>query len=145
MKKGQVSVEYLFILTMALAIIIPGSVLFYNYSKDSNEQLVASQINRIGKNIISSAEQMYTIGKDSWVTIEVNFPESTRDAYIVDDSELVITYQTTRGLTEAVFFTDITIKGAYPNTNISSQFHHGHMNIKIESKGDHVLIGERAS
>jgi len=144
MKKGQVSVEYLFILTMALAIIIPGSVLFYNYSKESNEQLVASQINRIGKNIISSAEQMYTIGKDSWVTIEVNFPESTRDAYIVDDSELVITYQTTRGLTEAVFFTDITIKGVYSG-NLSQQFHHGHMNIKIESEGGQVLIGERAS
>lgn len=142
MRKAQVSIEYLFILSLALAIIIPGSALFYNYSKDSNEKIVASQINRIGNNIIANAEQMYTIGKDSWVTLEVNFPESTLNAYVVDNSELVITYQTPRGVTEAVFFTDIPIQGLY-STNVSSEFHVGTMKVKIESEGDIVSIGER--
>lgn len=142
MRKAQVSIEYLFILSLALAIIIPGSALFYNYSKDSNERIVSSQINRIGNNIITNAEQMYTIGKDSWITLEVSFPESTIDAYIVDNSELVITYKTSRGITESVFFTDIPIEGTYSG-NVSSEFHDGNMKIKIESEGDSVLIGER--
>ncbi|MFC2134079.1 class III signal peptide-containing protein [Bacteroidota bacterium] len=143
-RKGQISVEYLLIIGMALAILVPGSILFYNYSKNSNEQLVASQINRIGKNIISNAEQMYTIGKNSWVTLDISFPESTTDAYIVDGSELVIKYQTTRGITESVFFTDITIEGLFSG-NISNPFHSGNMKIKIESLGDRVLIGESSS
>jgi len=142
MRKAQVSIEYLFILSLALAIIIPGSSLFYSYSKDSNEQIVASQINRIGNNILTNAEQMYAIGKDSWITLEVSFPESTLDAYVVDNSELVITYQTSRGVTESVFFTDIPIAGKYAG-NLSSQFHVGNMKVKIESVGNKVLIGER--
>jgi uncharacterized Fe-S center protein len=140
--KGQVAVEYLFILALALAIIVPGSMLFFNYSKGSNEKLVASQINRIGNNIINHAEEMYTIGKNSWVTIDVNFPDSTEEVYTTpDNSELIIKYNTPRGITEAVFFTDAPILGSYEGY-ISSEFHQGHMNLKIESKGDEVLIGE---
>ena len=139
--KGQISVEYLLIIGMALGILVPGSILFYNYSKNSNDQLVASQINRIGKNIIGNVEQMYIIGKNSWVSVDVSFPENTLGAYIVDNSELVITYQTSRGITEAVFFTDIKIVGTYSG-NITDEFHSGFMKIKIESLGDQVLIGE---
>lgn len=141
MRKGQISVEYLLIIGLAMAILVPGTMMFYNYSVDSNEKLVASQINRIGKNIMTNAEQMYTIGKDSWITIDVNFPETARSAYTVDNSELVITYSSGRGTTEAVFFSDIDIRGAYSN-DLSPTFHAGNMKIRIESKGNYVLIGE---
>jgi len=141
--KAQVSVEYLFIIGMALAIIVPGSILFYKYSQDSNEKLVASQINRIGKNIINEVERMKAIGKYSWTTLEVNFPESTRNVS-TNDYELIIFYQTDRGITESVFFSDVNISGEY-SRDISQDFHSGYMKIKIESKEGYVSIQERVS
>jgi uncharacterized protein (UPF0333 family) len=139
-KKAQISVEYLLIIGMAMAILIPGTIMFYNYSKDSNDQLVSNQINRIGKNIIHNSEDMYVIGKDSWTTIDVNMPESATGAYIIEN-ELIIMYSTRRGITESVFFSDVPIVGLYSG-NISESFHSGAMKIKIESKGDHIVIGE---
>jgi len=139
-KKGQIAVEYLFILALALAIIVPGSMLFFNYSRDSNEKLTASQINKIGDNIINQAEDIYSIGKNSWTTVETNFPETTINAYIIDN-EFIITYNTPHGVTEGVFFSNVPIQGAYGN-NISSEFHMGFTSIRIESKGGYVLISE---
>ncbi|MBU1200986.1 MAG: hypothetical protein KJ583_04200 [Nanoarchaeota archaeon] len=140
-KKGQIAVEYLFILALALAIIVPGSMLFFNYSKESNEKLTASQVNKIGNNIVNQAEDIYTIGKNSWTTIQTDFPTTATNAYVVDD-ELVITYNTPRGTTEGVFFSNVPIQGGYANGSISPDFHHGFMSIRIESKGDYVLISE---
>ncbi len=142
-KKAQIAVEYLFILALALAIIVPGSMLFFNYSKESNEQIIAGQINQIGQNIISQSEDIYAIGRNSWVTLEVVFPDSVKDAYIVEDSELIITYETSRGITEAVFFSDVPIQGNFGgNRDISANFHIGFMNVKVESLGSVIKIYE---
>lgn len=143
-QKAQISVEYMFILALALAIIVPGSMLFYRYSQESNDRLVAGQINQIGKNIINHAKEMETVGKNSWTSTEIVFPNSVLGAYIVGDSELVIPYMTTRGVTRAVFFSDSRIRGAY-NGNISQSFHQGYMKIKIESMGEYILIQESIS
>lgn len=140
-RKAQISVEYLLIMTMALAIIVPGSLLFYRYSEDSNEKLVAGQINQIGKKIVNNAEEMNTIGKNSWITLDISFPKSTRNVYVSGNSALVIVYQTSIGLTEAVFFSDVSLNGTYSG-NISQDFHSGFMKVKIESKGEYVSIQE---
>ena len=144
MRKGQISIEYLFILAMSLAIIIPGSMMFFRYSQESNEQLVASQINRIGTNVITTAEEIYTVGDGSWITLDVTIPQSAKDAYVEGD-DLVIEYRSSSGITEAVFFSDIDIQGPYADGAISPSFHTGTMQIRVESKGDYVLIQEYLS
>jgi uncharacterized protein (UPF0333 family) len=148
-KKAQVSVEYMFIIGLAMTILIPGSMIFFKYSQSSNEGLVATQINRIGKNLIDTADSIYTVGKNSWTTMDTNFPESIFEMYIIEDAqELVIKYNTARGPTEAVFFSDTPIQGEHPRTDdtniqdITPLFHPGMMHIKVESKGDVVIIGE---
>ncbi|MFH1590109.1 MAG: hypothetical protein ABIB43_06085 [archaeon] len=143
-RKAQISVEYLFILGLALAIIVPGSMMFYSYSQESNDRLVAGQINQIGKNIINQAKEVETIGKNSWTTLEVTFPNAVISAYVVGDYELIIPYETKSGITEAVFFSDAKIQGVY-NNNISQDFHTGFMKIRIESTGEYVLLQEKLS
>ncbi|MBU1767822.1 MAG: hypothetical protein KJ648_06960, partial [Candidatus Omnitrophica bacterium] len=107
-KKAQISTEYMFIIGLAMAILIPGSVIFYQYTQTSNEQSIAAQINQIGKTIINNAETIYVVGKNSWTTLQISFPETIVDAYILDsEDELVIEYATQRGVTQAVFFADI--------------------------------------
>lgn len=142
--KAQVSVEYLFIIGLALGIIIPGSMMLLYYSKESNERILTSQLNQIGTNLINNAEKMYITGKGSWITIELSFPEGTVNAVIMDNSELVITYLTPRGPSTAIFFSDINITGTFGG-NLSPEFHSGQFNLKIESKGSYVSIGEIVS
>jgi|FLOH01.1.fsa_nt_gi hypothetical protein len=141
-KKAQISVEYLFIIGLSLAIIIPGSMLFFNYTNESNEKLVSSQINSIGKNVVNSAGEVYTLGKGSFITLDMNLPESVVNIYTIGDYELVIEYRTGNGVTEAVFFSDVKIYGAYDG-EVSGDFHTGFMPLKIESMGGNVTIIER--
>ncbi|HEY9701459.1 MAG TPA: class III signal peptide-containing protein, partial [Allocoleopsis sp.] len=98
--KAQVSVEYLIIIGVSLAVLIPGTYFFYEYSKSSNEGAIRSQINQIGSSIISNAESVYGLGEGSLVTTEVRYPKNIRDVYILDDSELVIKYELSSGMNE---------------------------------------------
>ncbi|MFH1649070.1 MAG: hypothetical protein ABIA93_00800 [Candidatus Woesearchaeota archaeon] len=104
--RAQVSLEYLFIVGLALAIIIPGAYLFYSYSKSSNDDLTSSEIVRVGNEVLRVGEEAYVSGTNSWRTLKVTFPESVQNMIFIDDSnqEMVINYWTENGLTEAVFF-----------------------------------------
>ena len=73
-KNAQSALEYLMIIGLTFGIIIPTVYLFYSYSKESNIQIVDSQINSIGRNIINSAESIYYSGKNSKTILEFNMP-----------------------------------------------------------------------
>lgn len=153
MKRGQSAFEYIMVVGIAMLLIVPGALLFYNYSVKSGDELVRSRIEMAGNNILGSAEKVYYIGENSWETIEIDFPESVRWMYILNNSELVIEYDSHTGLSEAVFFSDINIT-TDPNycildrcyiTDVPSDPENAHPGlniIKITSMGGYVLINE---
>jgi hypothetical protein len=102
--RGQSSVEYLSVVAIALMVLIPGSYLFLNYSKSTSEQVSASQLNLAGSEIISEAEKMYVLGKNSWVTLELSLPGNFLDAGIHDGKEMYFRYGSGSGESYAVFF-----------------------------------------
>ena len=55
---GQSSLEYLLVVALTFAIIVPATYLFYNYSKEPNEQIIDSQITSIGRSIVDTAESI---------------------------------------------------------------------------------------
>ncbi|MFC1648963.1 hypothetical protein ACFL1B_05930 [Nanoarchaeota archaeon] len=140
--KGQVSVEYLMVVGIALMILVPGAVLFYNFSKGTSDQLASARINRAGVEILSTAEAMYAVGQNSWATVAIDFPETVKNIYILNDDELVVRYEGQSGMTDAVFFSDISIVAPYPGGNISSNFQPGLTKIKVASRGPDVEISE---
>lgn len=103
-KLGQGSFEYISIVAVALLLIIPSTVLFLNYSQSTGDQVLSSQFNFIGNTLLSKAEEMYVIGTYSWTTVDVNLPNSFTNATIYDNQDLVLTYQSRRGPSQAVFF-----------------------------------------
>jgi uncharacterized protein (UPF0333 family) len=137
-KRGQSSVEYIFIVAFALMIIIPGAFVFTQYSSDSQTGLRNAQIYRVGNDIVDSAALMYSVGENSWLTIDVTFHSDVRDVKVyngTNGNSLVITYQDT-SLSSAVFFTEI------PMTNSSGSdctngciipFNEGLNSIRVES------------
>ena len=147
-KTGQSSVEFIMIIAVAMAMLLPASYVFLTYTDASTGQVASEQINQIGNRIIDKSEEMYGLGHNSWTTMDIRLPERVEEAYIADNSELYITYQSDRGLSTAVFFStrfpiikknaDGTLENCYEpcNLNLSS----GYNEIRIRSQGENVSI-----
>lgn len=153
-KRGQVSLEYLVILGMALAVLIPATYLFYDYSQSTNERVVRGQIDVIGSKVITQAKAMYALGRNNRVTIDLTIPSPVINVTILDGMELVLTYRSRQGVQDAVYFSDVNITGAYmadgsPCTDHCSDSKwtanpivSGAISLRIESKGDYVVLNQ---
>jgi len=156
--KAQVSVEYLIIIGISFAILIPAGYFFYSYSKTSNDATVRSQIAQTGSSIITAAESIYGLGEGSLVTLNLRYPQNIRDVYILKgaggNTELIIKYELSSGMNEAVFFSKVALSGNYTypdraacsipcqNSSITpSNFtEQGNHKIRFESKTNYVFI-----
>lgn len=117
---GQVSMEYIFIVALTFAILIPSAYLFYNYSKESSQEITDAQITKLGRSIIDSSETIFYSGEGSRTVLELNIPESILDVLIIDGKELVFNITTTFGVSEIVFFSSVnlTTSGSNCNANV---------------------------
>jgi uncharacterized protein (UPF0333 family) len=111
--RAQVSIEYLVIIGLSFAILVPAGYFFYNYSQTSNEAAIRSQVTQIGTAMLTSAESVYGLADGSLVTLDVTYPRNIRDIYILDNRELVIKYELSSGMNEAVFYSKVDISGDY--------------------------------
>ena len=107
--KGQVSFEYVIIIALTFAIIIPTTYLFFNYSKDSSQEIVDAQLTKMGRGIIDSAETIFYSGEGSKTLLEINVPKGISAASIVDGRELVFNMTTDAGTSEIVFFSSVNL------------------------------------
>jgi hypothetical protein len=107
--KAQSSLEYMLIVALTFTIIIPATYLFYNYSKDSSQEITDAQITKLGRNLVDSAEKIYYSGLGSKTTIDFNIPDGVTSAVIIDGKELVFNITSTIGTTEIVFFSAVNV------------------------------------
>jgi hypothetical protein len=142
-KQGQGAFEYILVVAIAMILIVPGVILFYNYSLKSNDEVMRSQIDMIGNDIMDAAEKVYYIGEYSWQSVKVDVPDKVTNIYILGNSELVIDYHSIAGDSQAVFFSDnINISAGGNAGSISNSIHPGLNIIKVISMGSYVLINE---
>ena len=153
-KRGQVSLEYLVILGMALAVLIPATYLFYDYSQSTNERVVRGQIDVIGAKVITQAKAMYALGRNNRVTLDLTIPAPVTNITVLDGIELVMTYKSRQGVQDAVYFSDVNITGAYQMDNSPCPDYctdskwtvkpiaSGAISLRIESKGDYVVLNQ---
>ncbi|MGV8086576.1 MAG: hypothetical protein ACP5N1_03010 [Candidatus Woesearchaeota archaeon] len=154
--KAQISVEYMIIIAVSFTILLSGGYFFYGYSKNSNDMAIRAQINKIGETIITNAESIYGLSEGSLVTIDLRYPKNIRDIYILDNNEIVIRYELTNGMNEAVFFSKIRMSGnySYPSragcgspcgdssiTQLNNTEQGSHQ-LKFESKTNYVLLSQ---
>ncbi len=141
--KGQSSVEYLFVVAIALLLLVPGSIIFYRYSADSQKSIVSSQVYKSGSDLITTADLMYSIGADSWQTIELTFPSDVNSLEVYRDgsmSELVISYGFDNS--QAVFFTKTSLLNTTNNdctAGCSVPIHDGLNQIRVESYDNGII------
>lgn len=106
---SQSSLEYLLIVALTFAIILPTTYLFYNYSKESSQEITDAQITKIGRSVVDAAESIYYSGQGSKSVLELNIPDNVVSALIIDGRELVFNLSTESGVSEIVFFSAINL------------------------------------
>jgi hypothetical protein len=157
-KTAQISLEYLIIIGLSFAILIPAGDFFYDYSRSSNDETVRSQINDLGNRILVNAEAVYGLTGDSMITLDLTYPDKILDMYILNNGEVIIRYELQSGINEAVFFSRIPLSGPYNHTSGgppyplcesqpcynsrlgNSSVFGGKHNLRLESKTRYVLI-----
>jgi hypothetical protein len=142
-RRAQAGIEYLAIVGIALVVLASGMVIFLDYSKASNTQVISSQLDIIGKTIMTNAEAMYVLGNESWITIDFNFPSVVTETAISADREMYFTYTAVGGSSQVVFFSE-RFKISSGDTLCSGlcdlNFTPGMNRVRIKSNGNFVSI-----
>ncbi len=74
-KGGQVSIELVITVGFALLIIIPLTILLYEHTTKTHEEVNYNQANLIARKITDSANSIYYMGHPSATTLKVFMPE----------------------------------------------------------------------
>lgn len=133
------------VVALTFAIIIPTTYLFYNYSKESSQEITDAQITKIGRSIVDSAEVIFYSGEGSRTVLELNVPEGTISASVIDGRELIFNMSTSSGISEIVFFSsvNITTNGSNCMANVCTipeLQERGLQKVKIEAIGKNSVI-----
>lgn len=115
--KGQSSLEYLLIVGITFAIIVPTTYLFYNYSKESSQEITDLQVIQFGRTLVDTAESIFYSGQGSKTVLDMNVPEKITSAVIIDGRELVLNMSTPFGISEIVFFSSVNLTAPGQNCN----------------------------
>ena len=115
--KGQSSLEYLLVIALTFALIVPTTYLFYNYSKESSQEITDAQITKIGRSIVDTTALIFYSGQGSKTVLEFSIPDNIVSAEIIDGRELVFNMTTGFGVSEVVFFSPVNMTTTSSNCN----------------------------
>ncbi len=132
--KAQVSLEYSMVAFVIALIVIPIAYIAFSFSKSSGIEISRGQIDRMGNDIVNTAEKVYYQGYPSRITIEETMPDGVSSIRIDKDwslgqNELVFVADFNSKLSEAAFPSKVNIAGSFPPAAISP----GKKKIRIES------------
>lgn len=108
-RSSQSSLEYLVIVALTFAIIVPTAYLFFSYTRQSGEEITDAQIIQVGRNIVDAAETIYYSGQGSKTVIDLNIPDNSKSAVIIDGKELVFNMSSNNGISEIVFLSKVNL------------------------------------
>ena len=150
-RSGQASMEYLMIAAFIGILIVPATFIYYHYATESSDQIDKVQLDRIGRNIVSTAERFYYHGYPSTIVIQETMPANVLNMSIEhssgndnilntpDDSYLlVVTARNLQGGNSTFgFSTKVKINGTFGERAISA----GKKNIRFSvAPGDKPFV-----
>ncbi|PIN86400.1 hypothetical protein COV19_04940 [Candidatus Woesearchaeota archaeon CG10_big_fil_rev_8_21_14_0_10_44_13] len=76
---AQASVEYLMVVGLVFAIMVPAVYIFYSYSSEVSEGVTESKLVKIGDDLTSAAEEVFYLGEPSKRTVKFDMPAGVID------------------------------------------------------------------
>jgi len=145
-KRAQSSVEFLAVTGIGILIIVGVAGVYLSYTKSNQDKVALQQVTNIGESVMQQVSTVYSLGKNSWVTLNVDMPDSVLAVYTVENNALVFDVGTIYGTVSQPVFSSITIIGV--NTSGQKSFintgnvtiHSGKTALRITSQGNNVTI-----
>ena len=113
--KSQVAVEYLIIVSVALAIIVPiitySNTLFIGYKDDISLTLAKNLVEKIGE----SADWVYSQGYPAKVSLKINVPERIVGIYLINKT-ILLKIKTSSGISDISYTGIAPLNGSLPSS-----------------------------
>jgi uncharacterized protein (UPF0333 family) len=137
MKKGQASIELLFVIGFAMLLIIPSLAMFGRFVQETTYTATSSQVHKIGNQMLTTATQTYHNNDGAIIVLELNFPEGIQ-AMEIDTTEnaIIFTMNVAGETTEQVYYTDVPIEGTFEDEDYTR----GTKSFKFTATEDAVTI-----
>lgn len=139
MKKAQLAVEHILVVTFGLLIITSTLFFILRETEVQKQEFEAAQLKKFGNAIIEAVNTVAYSDFPSKITFELAMPSNVDDVLVENNRILVFNFSDDRGSSQMVFSADIDIVIEMNNTS------QGIKRIVVESKGDFVSICDQYS
>lgn len=130
--RAQVAVEYLIIISIAFAILLPfiiyANQLLHNYREDTKISLAKNSVKKLGENI----DWVYSQGQPAKLSIAVYIPEDVTEISI-DNNTISFKIRVSSGTSDVYYTTIAPLDGSLPVES-------GHYIISLTAFEDYVNI-----
>ncbi len=134
--KAQMSVEYLFVVALAMGMVLVTAYVFFMQTSEVSEEQQLSTIDIMGNDLLSVSKNVYYSGEVSKKTVQYLMPSIVNNIYIADNA-LVFNVTTSDSTYDIVYYSDVPIQGIFPETKTySEQIAH----FLVYKRTDYVLI-----
>ncbi len=135
-KRGQSSVEFLLIVSLALFLLIPALAVFTDFIQKTSGDVIVSHVEEIGNTMVANVQTVYFHGPGAMIVLDVNMPENVVNMTVENDNFLIITVKIEGRTSDFLFYSDAPMQA-----NItSSYFSPGLKHMKIEAIEGGVLL-----
>ena len=131
-KEGQISIEYMAIVSFVTVILILLIVISNYYSRGTEDQIIANQVDQLAKQIIDTAESVYYFGEPSKNTIKAFMPDKV-ELINITTNEIVFVIRTQQGNSDIAYSSSVNLTGAIQKTP-------GIHYINVEAKEGYIWI-----
>lgn len=109
-KRGQVSLEYTFIVGFALMMLIPILIMYNTHRETVKNDVNLVQISSIATKITDNADKVHFMGEPSKTTIEVRMPEGVQDV-VINGRSINFRVDINDNLVDVRSYSDINLTG----------------------------------
>lgn len=109
--KSQISLEYVAIVGFTVVLLIFIFIISLSYSRETQDSIALSQVDRIAKNIVDNAESVYYMGSPSRITIKSNIPNRV-ETISISAKEITFTVRTQNGRTDIHYASAVNLSGS---------------------------------
>ena len=113
MRKAQVSSEYLIIVGFVVGITIPLMLVYFTFTNDINDQIVATQVDQIARSIVDAADTVYYLGEPSQTSLRVYLPVNIDDAFL-NNKALIYKVKSKAGVSDIAYVSAANLTGSLP-------------------------------
>jgi uncharacterized protein (UPF0333 family) len=110
-KRGQISTEYMLVISFVIFIVLTALGIAFSYSSEIGDVIKLNQIESFSQKVVSQAESVYYAGEPSRTSVKAYLPDGINEIRILD-YYIVFNVSTSSGNTETAFKSNVNITGS---------------------------------